>query len=158
MFKSILISIFLLFVFSNEPVGAIEPNHSIVNTKTIYQTSSYIPWSRSNSGYWYTYSTYSVYSDFDWMVTRSNKPDYYGYYYYHTWFYSQSFYWDGYNKKYTSTNIRNIKIYVNGSLTIYDTSDLGITFMNEYNATGLTFKSKIPNVKINIIWSSMTAK
>lgn len=155
--KSLVLILFLLTsVFTSKSVDTTS-NRSIIEYK-FYQNTSYINWSKSGVGYWTSYSNYSVYNDFDWMVSRSNAPDYNGYYYYYIWFYSQSFYWNGYDKKYTSTNIVGMKLYVNNYLVISDNSPLGITFMNEYNASLLTFKSKSPTVKINIVWKNMSAK
>jgi len=158
MIKSLLISFLLLLSICNNQVIGVEPSHGMLDYRAIYEDVTYISWSKSNSGYWTNYTNYSVYNDFDWMVSRSNQPDYYGYYYYHIWFYSQSFYWNGYNKKFTSTNIKDIKLYVNNYLTVIHSNGLGITFMNEYKATSLTFKSKLPNAKINIVWGKMSAK
>ena len=55
---------------------------------------------------------YNVYSNFDYMISRSVYPDSYGYYNFYFWFYSQSYYWDGRNPIYTSTNVRNITVHV----------------------------------------------
>jgi hypothetical protein len=108
--KIVLLSLVVLFTtsFTNE--------HNIDTPTPIEYSKGYefipvIDWTASGAGYWTKGYGYNLYSDFDWMVTRStNKIG--GYYYYDFWFYSQSYYWDGVNSKYTYTNIREVTISV----------------------------------------------
>lgn len=123
-----------------------------------YDVQSYISWRPSGYGYWTQGSTYSIYNDFDWMVTRSIYPNKNGYYYYDFWFFSQSYYWDGYSASYTSTNLRDVNVYVNGTHITSDYSTVGITFNQTYNAMSLRFISRSTNPKIYFKWGSMKAK
>lgn len=126
-----------------------------------YGTEIYIPWKVSGSGYWTNLNGYAVYNDFEYMVSRSTSVDQYGYYYYDFWFYSQSYYWDGYNATYTSTNIRNVIVQVNegyGYRTIsYDYTPLGISFFSQYSPLSLRIKSKSYNPLIIMRWNNMSA-
>ena len=78
-----------------------------------YDVQVYKSWTPSGVGYWTQGRYYHVYNDFDWMITRS-VMSFNGYYYFDFWFFSQSYYWDGYKADYAATNIRNIKVYVDG--------------------------------------------
>lgn len=144
LFKKILIIISILFSFS-----------FIGDKKDVY-----INWQPSNSGYWTYGMGYNVYNDFDYCVTR-NVYDKSGYYYYDFWFYSQSYYWDGANAKYTSTNVRNISIFINEGyglkLINYDYTPLGITFFGQFCAKNLTIKSRSFNPMLVIKWNNMSA-
>lgn len=120
----------------------------------------YLGWRKSGSGYW-TYSVgYNTYNDFDYAITR-NVYDKSGYYYYDFWFYSQSYYWDGYRATYTSTNIRNITVFINEGdglkLVNYDYTPLGITFFNQFSPINLRVKSRLYNPLIIIKWNNMSA-
>lgn len=120
----------------------------------------FVNWQPSNSGYW-TYSNgYNIYNDFDYCVTR-NSYDKSGYYYYDFWFFSQSYYWDGRNATYTSTNVRNISIFINEGyglkLVGYDFSPLGITFFGQFCPKQLTIRSRQYNPTIFIKWNNMSA-
>jgi len=121
----------------------------------------YVNWQPSKSGYW-TYGVgFNVYNDFDYMISRSTYPDNYGYYTFYFWFYSQSYYWDGYNATYTSTNVRNISIFINeaygNKLICYDNTPLGVTFFGQYSPLNLRFKSKLTNPLVIIRWNNMSA-
>jgi hypothetical protein len=125
------------------------------------ETEVYIYWQQSNSGYWTYGRGFNVYSDFDYMVSRTTYTDSYGFYTYYFWFYSQSYYWDGYRATYTSTNVRNITVHINEGyglkLTCYDYTPLGVTFFGQYSPTNLRFKSKSRNPYIIMKWNNMSA-
>lgn len=125
------------------------------------ETETYVDWQHSNSGYWMYRNGYNVYNDFDYMVSRSIYPDKYGYYSFYFWFYSQSYYWDGYRASYTSTNIRNVIVYINegyGDKVIsYDYTPIGITFFGQYCPFSLIFKSKSRTPMVVIRWNFMSA-
>jgi len=152
----LILSLILIFTLWISPTFKHDTVTPVVAASS--NTVSYIEWTPSNSGYWTQYTSYSVYNDFEWSVVRSKYPDDYGQYYYYVWFYSQSYFWDGYNAKYTSTNIKNIKIYANDVLTTWNTTDLGCTFNGEYNAANLNFKIASANPKFEITWGHMSAK
>ena len=145
-FKIFLVSLFLL----------ISTSFSVK-----YDSQIYVPWKVSGSGYWTNAKGYSVYNDFDYMVSKSTYPDQYGYYSYDFWFYSQSYYWDGYKANYASTNVRDISIYLNDGyglkLMSYDNSMIGITFFDNYSPTKLRVKAKSYNPIILIKWNFMSA-
>lgn len=126
-----------------------------------YETDTYVSWKQSNSGYWQSNYGFNVYNDFDFMITRTVNPDNYGYYTFYFWFYSQSYYWDGYKATYTSTNIRNVTVHMNDGnglkLVAYDYSPLGITFYGQYCPSNLIFKSKTRTPVYFIRWSNMSA-
>lgn len=122
-----------------------------------YDVITYIGWTQSGVGYWTEGSYYYTYHDFDWMITRS-ATTINGYYYFDFWFYSQSYYWDGYTADYTSTNLRNINIYVDGYHYSSDYSTLGVTFNSTYNAKSLRIITKNPRPKIYFKWDYMNAK
>jgi len=126
-----------------------------------YETETYVNWKHSNSGYWISNNGFNVYSDFDFMITRTVYPDNYGYYTFYFWLYSQSYYWDGYRASYTSTNIRNVTVHISEGgglkLVAYDYSPLGITFYSQYCPSNLVFKSKIKSPLYYIRWGSMSA-
>lgn len=147
-FKVILFVITFLFVSSFK---------SDKNLKQGYDVIPYINWKPSGVGYWTTTRGYSVYNDFDWMVTRS-KYSYNGYYYFDFWFFSQSYYWDGYQSQYTTTNIKKIDVYFDGQYVLSDNTQLGITFDKTYNAVTLRVISANPQPKIYYKWKSMQAK
>ena len=121
----------------------------------------YVNWQPSNSGYWSYYNTFNIYSDFDYMISKSAYPDKYGYYTFYFCFYSQSHYWDGRNATYTSTNIRNITVHLNegngNKLICYDYTPLGISFFGQYCPPNLIFKSRYSRPMIIIRWGSMSA-
>lgn len=125
------------------------------------ETEVYVNWQPSKSGYWNYGVGFNVYNDFDYMVSRTTYPDNYGYYTYYFWFYSQSYYWDGNNATYTSTNVRNITIFINegygNKLICYDNTPLGVTFFGQYSPINLRFKSKSRNPYIIMKWNNMTA-
>jgi hypothetical protein len=50
-----------------------------------YETEVYLTWTQSGAGYWTKSSGYSIYNDFDYMLTRSKYPIN-GYYYFDFWF------------------------------------------------------------------------
>lgn len=116
----------------------------------------YITWTNSGVGYWTKSTYYNIYNDFDWAVTRTQYPDYNGYYTFKVWLYSQSYYWDGRNATYTSTNIRNIDVYLDGTRWVSNYSQIGITFKDEY--VGIKFKIKKANPYFMIKWGTMSAK
>ena len=122
-----------------------------------YDVQQYIGWSPSGVGYWTQGRYYHVYNDFDWMLTRSVKS-FDGYYYFDFWFFSQSYYWDGYSADYASTNIRNVKVYVDGKFYKSENSTLGITFFKTYNASSLRVITKNPRPIIYFKWGYMNAK
>lgn len=149
--KKLLIVVFLVFTTSFTPTS------KKVDKKQTYDIVTYIKWTPSYSGYW-TYSKgYSIYNDFDWMVSRSTYS-YNGYYYFDFWFFSQSYYWDGYQAQYTTTNIKKVDVYFDGSWVLSDKTPLGITFDKTYNAVTLRVMSKNPQPKIYFKWGSMNAK
>ena len=123
-----------------------------------YDVQSYINWTPSGAGYWTQSTSYSIYNDFDYKITRSVYPNRNGYYYYDFWLFSQSYYWDGYTSSYTSTNLKNVNVYVNGTHVTSDYSTVGISFNKTYNAISLRFISKSTNPKIYFKWGSMKAK
>jgi hypothetical protein len=153
--KIVLILMMSFVTTSFTPIDYISPKYRLVQT---YQTQPYKGWTQSGSGYWIQGTTYNTYNDFDYMITRSvNKIN--GYYYYDFWFYSQSYYWDGYNAQYTSTNIKNFVIYnMNNSIVTSDMSSIGITFKDTYNAKTLTFISTSPDIGVRFKWGGMRAK
>jgi hypothetical protein len=125
------------------------------------ETEVYVNWQPSKSGYW-TYGVgFNVYNDFDYMISRSTYPNNYGYYTFYFWFYSQSYYWNGYNATYTSTNVRNITVFINegygNKLICYDYTPLGVTFFGQYSPVNLRFKSKLTNPLVIIRWNNMSA-
>lgn len=136
----------LLIVISSITVSNAQNNTDI----------TYMSWTQSGAGYWTQSQYYNIYNDFDWAVTRTRYADSYGYYTFKVWFFSQSYYWDGYSAAYTSTNIRSINIYLDGTHWVSDYSKIGITFSNEY--VGFKFKSKKSNPRIVITWGTMSAK
>jgi hypothetical protein len=158
--KLILLSMVVLISTSFIPSSHVIDD--IVTNKTTLQQSydvqTYIPWKVSGSGYWSKSTNYQIYNDFDFMVTRSIYPNNGGYYYYDFWFFSQSYYWDGYSQSYTSTNLKNVNIYVNNQLVVSDYSSVGITFNKTFNATSLRIMSKSTQPQIYIKWGSMKAK
>jgi hypothetical protein len=117
----------------------------------------YLNWQPSGSGYWTKHTNYHVYNDFSFMVARSTYT-YDGYYYFSVWLYSQSYYWDGYNANYTSTNIRYVNIYSDGYLVTQDNTTIGITFYDKLSPRELRFKSKNKFPKFYITWKQMSAK
>jgi len=121
-----------------------------------YETEVYVPWQHSGVGYWVQYQTYYTYNDFSYMVSRS-KETFGGYYYYDVWFYSNSYYWDGNNATYTSTNIKYVYVYVDGKLTSKNENSIGITFYNETAPTSLRFMSTSKYPKVWIKWNQMKA-
>ena len=124
-----------------------------------YETVVFLDWTPSGSDYWSQSKGYSVYNGFDYMITRSKYPVYEDYYYYDFWFYSQSYYWDGYKATYVATNIKNFYVYDSFSnVIVYDTSDMGIIFFDTYNATTLRYISKNPNLGVYFKWGYMSAK
>lgn len=127
------------------------------SSKQTYEVVTYVNWKPSSVGYWATTRGYSVYNDFDWMVTRS-KYSYNGYYYFDFWFFSQSYYWDGYQAQYTTTNIKKIDVYFDGNWVTSDYTNLGITFDRTYNAITLRVMSVNPQPNIYFKWKSMQAK
>jgi hypothetical protein len=154
----VLILIVLLntsFITSGEKVDEI--SYNVVKPNT-YSVQTYIPWKASGSGYWSQSTNYHIYNDFDFKVTRSVYPNNNGYYYYDFWFFSQSYYWNGYNASYTSTNIKNVNVYVGNTLIVSDYSGMGITFNQTFNATSIRFISKSTKPYIYIKWGSMKAK
>jgi hypothetical protein len=154
--RNILLMVGLILTTSFMPTS-VPSEEPITLTVQKYDTQPYITWRRSGSGYWTQYTNYYVYNDFDWMVSRS-VGTINGYYYYDFWFYSQSYYWDGYSASYTSTNLRNVNVYVDGKHYSSDYSSLGITFNQTYNAIGLRIMSKNPRPSISITWGQMKAK
>jgi hypothetical protein len=156
MIKGLFISLLLVLTIGTTATLNSEASVDAVSEGTQYV--GYIPWSKSGAGYWTQSTGYSIYNDFDWKVTRTQYADSYGYYYYYVWFYSQSYWWDGYNAKYTSTNVKNVVMSVNGYATTANRSDLGITFNDTYNASSLTFKIKSSNPTVYISWGSMHAR
>jgi hypothetical protein len=160
--KFLKLVLIFLFVFLNTSFITI----SDVNENTIiydegysqsYDVEPYIQWSPSGVGYWTQNTNYYIYNDFDWMISRSVNT-FNGYYYFDFWFFSQSYYWDGYNASYTSTNLRNVNVYVDGDHYTSDYSTLGITFNQTYNATSLRIITKNPQPSIYFKWDSMNAK
>lgn len=139
---SILVS---LFVFSNKFTCA-----------QTYEVITYKTWAPSGVGYWTRGYYYNIYNDFDWMLTRSTETIN-GYYYFDFWFFSQSYYWDGYTPEYASTNIRNIDVYVDGRYYKSDYSTIGITFLKTYNAQSLRIITKNPRPTIYFKWGNMKA-
>lgn len=121
-----------------------------------YETQVYVPWKKSGSGYWLDHGTYYTYNDFSFMVSRS-KYKIGGYYYYDIWFYSESYYWDGQNADYTSTNIKNVYVYVNGNLVTYNENSLGITFFDETAPHSLRFTTTSTSPKVWVTWKEMKA-
>jgi hypothetical protein len=91
------------------------------------------------------------------MITRSKYPIN-GYYYYDFWFYSQSYYWDGYSASYAYTNLRNVNVYLDGKHYGSDYSTLGISFFETHNATSLRVITKNPKASIWFKWDYMNAK
>jgi len=125
------------------------------------ETEVYTNWQTTNSGYWMYRNGYNVYSNFDYMISRSVYPDSYGYYTFYFWFYSQSYYWDGRNPIYTSTNVRNITVHIyditGEKLVSYDYSPIGITFNNQFSPYSLNFKTRNRTPIILIRWGYMSA-
>jgi hypothetical protein len=162
--KNILLVLTLCLFTSSVGPGLIEKES--VNTDVVeysetttyggYETEVYIPWKKSGSGYWLQYSGYYVYNDFSFMISRS-KEKIGGYYYYDIWFYSESYYWDGKNAEYTSTNIKNVYVYVDGKLTTYNESSIGITFFNETTPHSLRFVTTSKYPKVWVQWKQMKA-
>lgn len=143
------------FIFKGDTTETL-PTSTLVVTD-VYDVEPYLPWQSSGSGYWTESTNYYIYNDFDFMVSRSVKPIG-GYYYYDFWFFSQSYYWDGRESSYTSTNLRNINIYVNKVNITSDYSSVGVTFNQTFNATSLRFRSKAYQPNIYIKWDYMKAK
>jgi hypothetical protein len=131
--------------------------HTVMNYQT-YDTQVHTSWKLSGSGYWRESNGYSIYNDFEYAISRSIYPIN-GYYYYDFWFFSQSYYWDGYTQHWAATNMMNVDVYVDNQHVTSDYSTLGITFSGkEYNATSLRFYTKNPNAKIYFKWGGMKAK
>jgi hypothetical protein len=156
--KLILLTLVVFVTTSFIPSVKIEDG--IVTNRVVksYDVQTYIPWKVSGSGYWSNSHNYQIYNDFDFKVTRSIYPNRNGYYYYDFWFFSQSYYWDGYKQSYTSTNIKNVNIYVGNQLVVSDYNSMGITFNQTFNAMSLRFITKSTNPQIYIKWGSMKAK
>lgn len=152
--KYILVLLICLTTTSFIPKNEVTtPNY----TRLVDSGEIYLNWQLSGSGYWTTHTNYHVYNDFSFMVARSTKS-YNGYYYFTIWLYSQSYYWDGYNANYTSTNIRNVKVYSDGYLATQNISAIGITFYDKTAPKLLRFKSTNRHPKIYISWKQMSAK
>lgn len=150
----IILSVFILFLCTS---FIFKGNH-LPTSRGGYEVEVFLPWTRSGSGYWTQYKGYSVYNDFDYMITKSKYPINGGYYY-DFWFYSQSYYWDGYTAQYTSTNVRNFILSdYNGNIITQDKSNLGITFKDAFNAVTLRYTSTSPSLGVKFTWSSMSAK
>lgn len=149
--------LFLLLPSPTSSLGEVPSIRLEYNTPSYtYNTVIYLDWRLSGSAYWVDNGTYYTYNDFSYMVTRSTQPMG-GYYYYDFWLFSQSYYWDGINANYTSTNIKNVYVYVNGVLVTYDKSPLGITFFDEVAPTVLRVMSTSKTPKIIISWEKMSA-
>lgn len=136
--KYLLTTVFAFFIYS------------FVSAQDIY-----INWQKSGSGYWSSFPNYSVWSDFDFCVTKTPINKYYSF---DIWLFSQSYYWDGYRIQYTSTNIRNIDVYVDNILYTVDRNPLGITFYQKYNPPSLRITTTNPYPKIYLNWGQMHAK
>ena len=147
-FKIILLTLLLStsFIYSQK-----------TNETNKYETIVYSDWQNSGSGYWSTNDKYYTYNDFDFLISRS-KETFGGYYYYDFWLFSQSYYWDGNEATYTSTNIKDITVIVDGNVVKQEFSDIGITFNKMYNAITLRVKSSKVKPNIIITWKSMSAK
>lgn len=148
---------FLLFIFLIIPL--LNLNSAITNITSVetYQNNKVLVsnWKNSGSGYWNQNNGIWIYNDFDFKIMRSSTTDVNGYYTYYMYFLSQSYYWDGSNASYTSTNIKYIDLYVDGNWILRNYNDLGITFYDSYSPNSLTFKSKKSNVYIYFTWKNM---
>ena len=156
--KIVLLSLAILFTTPIKPHYKSEVIIPIFFSQN-YEVINIINWTQSDLGYWIVGYGYNLYSDFDWMVTRSVYSDTYGYYYYDLWFFSQSYYWDGVNVKYCHTNIREITVSIDVGKgkkdVVMDMTPMGITFDESTNAPTLRFKSTFTNPYIWIKWGKM---
>ena len=151
------IVLILAILLSTSFIHKGEISHKIVKPQA-YGTQVYTPWKTSGSGYWTTNANYHIYNDFDFMITRSTYPNSGGYYFYDFWFFSQSYYWNGYGASYTSTNITGVSVYVGDYLVVSDYSNIGITFNKTFNATSIRIMSKSTKPNIHLKWGDMKAK
>lgn len=132
------------------------PKLCVENKYQKYHTVVYIDWSLSGSGYWIKHPRYHIYNDFKMMISRSTTTIG-GYYHYDLWFYSESYYWDGRKATYTSTNVKNINVYVDGVLKKQNNSAIGITFFDEMSPHSLRVVSKSKNPLIYVTWGQIKA-
>ncbi|NIP31193.1 MAG: hypothetical protein GTN59_11745 [Candidatus Dadabacteria bacterium] len=150
-FSAMLSSSFTPVEPTRYPIGE---RHS-VNQKQ-YNSSIYVDWKVSGSGYWSNNDYYYIYNDFMYMISRSDfKIN--NYYYFDIWLFSESYYWDGSQATYTSTNIKYVTVYVNGYVSAKNTNSLGVTFFDEAAPKSLRVKSQSKNPRITFSWKEMKA-
>jgi hypothetical protein len=101
---------------------------------------NYINWQLSDNG---CYGCASFY----WSVTMFPEPDDYGYYYFFTWFYSNSFHENG---EWSSTYVWGVTLLVDGYKI--NNEPAWLTFKEEFCPQLFWFKSKNRRPDIRLVW------